>query len=225
MEQPAVASIIKNPLQVEIALGQLFGLSLAEVEEVPKACLRAFSEVSALHPKGFNGTSAWAEGSAMIRALQIPKGWRPEDPSNQPRVVSSDGKIAITVSSGDAHTGIENRTPQTRNDKGAQTALSIAVNPRQTTISFPDDDAQQPSNVVPFKRSEESLWILLYYIDLDFQEVRYELSLPLAMTENDKVGQWTQRLIFPSYKFGQNTDEGDSDNLPDINITITPKQP
>ncbi|MGY1518997.1 hypothetical protein [Luteimonas sp. A482] len=224
MEPLPVASIIKNPIQVEIALAQLFGLTLAEIEEVPKACLGAFSNVSALHPKGYNGTAAWADGSAMMRTLQIPKGWKPEDPSNQPRVVSGDGRVAITVSSGDPHTGIETRDPQTRNDKGAQTALSVAINPRQTTISFPDDETHEPSKVVPFRRRDESLWVLLYYIDLDFQEVRYELSLPFAMAENDKISKWTQRLIMPAYRFGPNSDHSDSDDLSDIEITVSPKQ-
>lgn len=217
--------VLVEPNVVEETLVRLFGLSLGEFREVARATYRGFVGVSALHPKGFNGTTAWADGSAALRQVAIPKGWKPDDPNNQPRIISQDGRTSITVSSGDQLTGtqVEGRDPQTRNDKGTQTAQSVFVNPRQGQL-FPALHAGEKSKVVPIRTGDKALWVLLYYIDLDAQEVRSEISLPSTMSENDKICGWSHRLILPSMEFGAVFNGVDSGNdLPDIDILVSPK--
>lgn len=221
MEQPAQPKLIVDPSHIELALNQLFDLALADVKGVAESSYRAFVGVSSLHPKGFNGTSAWADGSAHLRSVMIAKGWYAEDPNNQPRVVSRDKKLAITVSSGNEYTGIEGRLPETRNIKGSQTASSVTFNSRQG-ILFPVE-LPEDQMVVPMRPNEQALWMFLYYIDFDNAELRYELSLPTAMAENGKVIGWSQRIIFPPLSFSPEVDEHSIDDMPDIDISVTPK--
>ncbi len=213
-------NVVLDVDQIAPLLVRQFGASVDEMTTVAKAIYRSFVGVSTLHPKGFNGTSGWAEGSAQVRAIMIPKGWHPEDPQNQPRVTSRKRKLAITVSSGNAYTGVPDRTPQTRNDKGAQTASSIKFNSRQTEL-FPRP-ADGSDSVVPLVH-ENALWIFLYYIDFDNRELRFELSQPTAMSDQDKVNQWAIRYIFPPLRFDAEIVETPQSDIPDIDIEVTPK--
>lgn len=217
------AVAVVDPPIIEAAIQRIFGFGAHELNGVAKTMLTSFSQTSALHPKGYNGTRAWADGSAALREALVPHGWHPEDPQNQPRVVSADQRIAITVSSGSPYTGVVDRTPQTRNDKGAQTSVSVGFNARQGEL-FPIT-----SQVVPLIQNfdGQALWVLLYYVDLDNRELRYELSRPTAMSEHDKINGWSTRYIFPSLRFdasfeidGQDDSFGDA---PDIDIPVTPK--
>lgn len=215
--------IVVDAQEIEEEITTSFGISRLDLEGVGRAMLRAFIQVTSLHPKGFDGTSAWAEGSAALRSALIPKGWHPEDPQNQPRIVSRKLSLAITVSSGSPFTGVAERTPQTRNNKGAQTTASVNFNARQGEM-FP---VAENVTAFPMLQNGQALWMLLYYIDLDNGELRYELSQPTAMSELDKVSEWSVRYIFPPISFGarlEGRDRGDQDDTPDIDIEVTPKK-
>ncbi len=214
--------VVVDPIEIEEDISGRFGVSSAELKGVAEGILSAFSKVTSLHPKGFNGTSGWAEGSAAIRSVLIPKGWHPEDPQNQPRIVSKKLSVAITVSSGSSFTGVETKTPQTRNDKGSQTSSSVRFNAKQTEL-FPAH-----GQVIPLRPQQggQSLWIFLYYIDRDNKELRYELSQPTAMSEDDKISEWAVRYVFPPLKFDAvwDSQDDDQDDMPDIDIEVTPRK-
>lgn len=209
-----------NPQLMEPHLQRIFGIGVDDLQSVGAAALRAFVGVSALHPKGFNGTSAWADAISRLRALLIPHGWIPRDPQNQPRIVSHDGKLAITVSSGTPETGIPEGNPQTRNDKGAQTADSVSYNARQMSLL----PITESDFIPPPSSAGKELWILLYYIDFDAHEVRLELSQPTAMSDNDKVNDWATRFILPPLSFSPEWDDHARDEGPDVDFDITLKQ-
>lgn len=219
----ATALVVVAPPLLEADIQQIFGFSAHELDGVAKTMLTSFSQTSSLHPKGYNGTRAWADGSAALREALIPLGWHPEDPQNQPRVVSADQRFAITVSSGSPYTGVADRTPQTRNDKGAQTSASVGFNARQGELFT------VTSQVVPLIQTEggQALWVFLYYVDLDNRELRYELSRPTAMSEHDKINGWSTRYVFPPLRFDASFDvdgyDNSFDDTPDIDITVTPK--
>ncbi len=209
-----------NPDLMEPRLRRSFGIGVDDLQSVGAAALRAFVSVSALHPKGYNGTSAWAYATSQLRALLIPYGWIPRDPQNQPRIVSKDGKLAITVSSGTPETGVPEGNPQTRNDKGAQTADSVTHNARQMSLlPITESEFMQP----PSSAGKE-LWMLLYYIDFDNHEVRLELSQPTAMSDADKVNDWATRFILPPLSFSPEWDDHARDEGPDVDFDITPKR-
>ncbi|WP_435004708.1 hypothetical protein [Xanthomonas arboricola] len=218
--QAQLASAITDAERIEFDLGRQFDLTTDEIRDVALQIYRGFTGVSGLHPKGFNGTNAWAEGTAHLRSLLVPKGWVLDDPSNQPRVVSPSGKLCLTVSSGTPDTGVPHRTPQTRNDKGSQTASSVQYNARQGNL-FPVES----SNVVSLSATDgQALWFLLYYIDLDAREVRVELSRPTAMSEADRVSGWSVRYIIPPVPALPELIDSNPAESPDIDFDVARKQ-
>ncbi|MBU8976899.1 hypothetical protein JI752_012165 [Lysobacter sp. MMG2] len=220
MDQLAPQHVFVDADRIEIELQRGFALGIQDLRDVAARIYQGFVRVSALHPKGFNGTNAWAEGTAQLRATLIPKGWVPEDPAGQPRIVAPNGKLSITVSSGNADTGVPNRNPQTRNDKGSQTATSVQFNARQGLL-FPmqsADRAPVPTGV------GQALWLFLYYIDLEAGHMRVELSRPTGMSDADKINDWSVRYILPPMPLFPEVQGNASDELPDIDFDVIPKQ-
>jgi hypothetical protein len=206
--------------RIALELRRGFGLELADLEDVGTAIYQGFIQVSALHPKGFNGTNAWASGTARLRAIQVPRGWVPEDPHGQPRITAPGGKLSITVSSGNADTGVPHRMPQTRNDKGSQTARSVHYNAAQGLL-FP---VAEPAAVTRLRDEGQALWMLLYYIDLEAGHLRMELSRPRGMSEADKINDWSVRYILPPMPLVSDVGDIAPDSLPDIDFDVLPKQ-
>lgn len=218
---PQVQQSVFIGSQASELLTAQFGVSTQDIHDVVRRIYAGFSVVTSLHPKGFSGTNAWAQGTSSMRELFIPMGWQPDDPSGQPRVVSRSRRVAITVSSGDPHTGDPHHDPQTRNDKGAQTSNSVSFNSRQgqlfEVVTATDRRAAQASDAF-------ALWIFLYYIDLDSGEVRFELSKPSDMSDANKVVGWSARMIFPPLNFRSSFESDDeADGMPDIDIDVVPK--
>lgn len=217
---PIPFSIVTDPMDVDLELTRRFGMSVAELHSVASAAYRAFSLATSLHPKGWGGTTAWGEGSAQFRMLATSKGWHCEDPQGQPRVVSKDGKVSITISSGDMNTGNPHADPKTRNDKGEQTANGLHFNSRQQNLF----SIGQLTEEQVFKPAQgQALWVLLYYIDVDMREVRIELSQPLEMSEAKKIHKWAPRYILPPMSFAAKYDQSlDDDDTPDIDFNVLP---
>lgn len=221
MESIAEAQLIADVDQIELELKRHFDLSIRELRDVADRIYRGFVQVTALHPKGFNGTNGWAEGTRQLRAILIPKGWRSDDPQGQPRIVSKDKKTSITVSSGNSDTGVLNRFPQTRNDKGGQTASSVQFNAGQGVLF--------PLNAIssgPLRASDSgraALWVLLYYIDLDAGEMRVELSRPTAMSDADRINRWSPRLVLPPISLTPIVAQFPHGESPDIDFDVTLK--
>lgn len=220
MSEVAQALVLTEGDRLEGVLRQSFGVTTKDIAAVAAAMYQGFREATSLHPKGFGGTNAWAQGTSAMRVLMIPKGWRAEDPLGQPRVVSRDKKISITLSSGNAFTGVADQIPQTRNDKGSQTVSSVNFNARQGQL-FPADAIDHKSNVAT--PPGQVLWIFLYFIDLDNEEIRYELSQPTSMSDADKVSGWSTRLVFSPMQLEPIMEEYSDDDASDIDIEVTPK--
>ncbi|HTD28033.1 MAG TPA: hypothetical protein VK660_01455 [Xanthomonadaceae bacterium] len=221
MEPNFEAQIFLDPDRIELHLKRQFDLSVGELRSIAASIYRGFAQVSSLHPKGFNGTNAWAEGISQLRATLIPKGWRQDDPQGQPRIVSKNREISITVSSGNSDTGVPNRVPQTRNDKGSQTATSVQFNARQGVLFQMITADTAP--VVVQKLKDEALWIFLYYIDFDAGQMRFELSQPTNMSDADKINGWSIRYILPPLPLDPILDESKPEDSPDIDFEVTPK--
>jgi hypothetical protein len=208
--------LLKSSTQEEMLAA--IGITAADLNATVVQIYRAFAAVGPLHPKGFSGTNSWADGTQAIRATMVPKGWKIADPNGQPRIVSPGGRYAITVSSGNPNTGNPNKTPQTKNSKGSQTSRSVAYNSRQGELFV--NEPQE--NVISVAAEEQMLWFLLYYVDIEGKEVRYELSCPITVGDNDKVDGWAVRIIMPALRLGggglQSSDPGQT-----IDIPVKPK--
>lgn len=213
---------IPQHLPPEKAVEQLLGVPYAALLGTAMECYRQVKSATELQPKGSGGTLAWINGTAALRSQLLPLQWTIADINNQPRVVSPDGKHAITVMCGDAHTGNWNRAPSTRNTRGSQTVRSVNINARQFDM-FADHLRNIPS-IAPRSGEEQTLWILLYYVDMENDEVHYELSRPTNMGENGKVDGWSTRFIMPPLLLGAPGDyQGPPPTAPDIDIPVTPR--
>lgn len=208
-------------LPPEQAVERLLGITAEDLRTVALQFYRMTSNAGPLQPKGSGGTLAWIYGTEALRALTLPKGWKPTDPSNQPRIVSPDNKHAVTVCCGDENTGNPHADPLTRNKRGNRTSRSVHYNVRQMDM-FPVDRSDRQR--LPLDSSAEQIfWMLLFYVDLENQVVHYELSRPVNMADNGKVDGWQPRFIMPPLNLNAPDDFGGPETGPSIDIPVTPR--
>lgn len=143
-------------------------------------------------PPGFAGYIAWGSTIRTLRELLAPLGWKKNDDGNYSTVVDEQEAIAIAVASGDENTGSLGISPRTKNAKGPATIAAIDANVRQLAFPFRD---QRPVQIQP-RRTQRVTWILL--ISRFDNEVRFELSLPTATGDDDRVESWQERIILDS---------------------------
>ncbi len=204
----------------EEAVFSLLGVTSDDLQATALQCFRMAASAGPLQPKGAKGTLAWIYGTEHIRSQLIPKGWRPEDVNNQPRVVSPDGRHAITVICGDPNTGNPHREPLTRNKRGTQTSRSVHYNAAQTDM-FPVEQRQRQA-FTPDDMQEKTLWILLFHVDIENRVVFFELSRPINMGDNGKVDGWMPRFIMsPLYLDRLGDDPFESG--PDLDVPVIPR--
>ena len=138
-------------------------------------------------PPSTRGFITWGKTNRMLRDLLIPKGWSQANAQNYATTVHPSGSSAIAVASGDSYTGIPDKRPSTRTDKGPATEQAIAVN----QLSFASIPGSGP------EWEQRQTWLLLHYLDEESDEVRAELSLPTAISPEGRVGEWQERIILP----------------------------
>lgn len=206
-------------LPPEQAVELLLGVSAKDLYATATQYYQKVLSAGKLQPNGSGGTLGWIYATEAIRAHLISKGWTPSDPSNQPRIVSPDGKHAITVMRGDIHTGNPHRTPLTRNKRGNRTVKSVHFNAAQQDMFPVSRDERQ----VLVEATEQTLWVLLFHADINNKVVNYELSRPINMGENGKVDDWKPRFILPQIDFNAPTDYQMPEPSPDLDIMVTPK--
>lgn len=213
-----------NPAQThdqpEGRAARLFELGLEErtVEEAVIRGLSARQTCTPFHPPSFPGTTQWAETHAAIRQLLAPAGWTPCDRRNYSRVLSPNERIAITVATGDLHTGnIGLSEPATRYPKGPATRDAVEDNQLSLLPLVPaeDPDADEESIVA-------QTWILL--LSTDDQELTYELSLPAEQDGEGRVVAWSERIIFSPIEIAalpaRDGDAADDDDEDDGDIDV-----
>jgi len=209
-------------LPPEIAVERLLGIAASDLRATAMQCFRMAASAGPLQPKGSSGTLAWIYGIEAFRTQMIPKGWTPSDPSNQPRIVSPDSKHAVTVVCGDLNTGNPHGKPLTRNKRGNRTTRSVHYKVSQGELFPVERNIRQ--DFLSDSPTEQILWIFLFYVDVENRVVRYELSRPINMGQNDKVDGWEPRFIMPPLSIDAPDNDFDQpDAGPDINIPVTPR--
>src|SRR6185437_1400734 len=150
------------------------------------------------HPAICRGISQWGEVVAAIREQLLPRAWTRMDEDNFPLTFNPPRNIAISVSTGDASTGIVDATPSTRSTKGPRTANAVIVNALQLNLF-----GNVPLRPEELKCSNGVMtWIFLFHRDVAAQETRFELSRPVKMDSDGHVDVWVERIIFPALPFG-----------------------
>jgi hypothetical protein len=141
------------------------------------------------HPPLFPHIAAWSETVRTLRDVLKPQGWTRFNDQNSPKTLSPDGTVSIMVSAGNDATGNPSTEPATKSPKGPTTADAIEVN-RSIQLYLPGMEAYAP----PIDEDERiSTWVLLAHHAKN--ELRAELSLPLAVSTDGRVSVWQERII------------------------------
>jgi hypothetical protein len=193
MSEPS--KIYFDPYDVDERLAQL-GLERETFDTAAKENYAAWASCTPHHPVTFPGQSGWAEMNRSIADSLVISRWGTwQSERNLPLVVNSTGMMAITASSGDEDTGRKDGFPCTSSAKGPRTAQFVKAN-KQQKFAFMEAPADLAAAV---KKPGRSTWIFLCFRDLLHNELRYELSRPIDMSEDGHVDDWAERIIFPPF--------------------------
>jgi len=177
----------------------------------------ARSTSTADHPVTHAGFVAWADGNQKAREVLRPFGWSRMDRNGVPLVQNPSGEFAFTVSTGDAATGIRLATPSTRNPKGAETVRAAESN-QQLELG----DLLETTRPRGTARSGMRIWLLL--VHRAGQQVRLELSLPVAIDAHGHVELWQERIIVEPFDLDSGAPISLPEDEPIVDVTVTRKQ-
>lgn len=191
------------------------GLSVPLLRQALERGQYAADEVTANHPRNFEGIAKWAETNRALRDLLVPDGWTRSDVSNIPRTVAPDDTYCLFAVSGDKGTGQPHMEPSTKRPRGSASAEAVTDNCQLEL--FPDlfDDDQDSAH-------RRKTWLLLYHTE--DERVRAELSLPIRVSQEGAILRWAERLILPDIDLsdGMTGDTG-RDPTPSLEVSVEPR--
>ena len=208
------APVVSGPIDVPNRLKQL-GLKEPILRLGAEEGQAEWANCTLNDPPMFRGLVPWARTLRSLRESMIPEGWERLEDGGQSFVVNKSGTLAITVATGDRHTGVKGETPSTKSSKGPKTQLAIAQNTLAWTLYGDIRTAEKQ------KADSRITWILLFYRDTETSEIRCELSLPASMNHEGQVDEWKERIILTAIPFGDGGARIKVDSpTPDINIDV-----
>lgn len=220
-----MASPAHNFAQPHDRAARLYQLGLTETitETVVLRGLAQRQACTAFHTPAAPGTRQWEECHVGLRELLTPLDWKPTDAGGFSRVISPDGRRAITVATGDRNTGLIKDNdlygpvqPRTKYSKGRQTRIAVRANQQLSMLDARDQ---------PTAEGDEPVWQETWYllVATTDEEVRYELSLPSEQDEKGFIVSWSERIVFPAIDiatFNTRLDDDDSDDGDDIDVPV-----
>lgn len=210
------AVLYADPASVDARLKEL-GLTEPALLRAVKAGYIARANCTENHPPLFPPIAAWSEAVRTLRDVLKPDGWTRFNDQNSPKTVSPDGSVSIIVSTGNDATGNPSIEPATTSSKGPTTADAIEVN-RSMQLYLPGMDLPVSLNDGDEK---VSTWILLAHHAKN--ELRAELSLPLAVGTDGRVSVWQERIILNSQPLDGEPVVISPPALPDIDVAVRRK--
>lgn len=173
------------------------------------------------------GFNRWAEPLRYLGDTYVPKGFKRERPGGFEVLRSPDDSFDIAIAPGSYATGMADRMPSTRVERGPLTGQAVFGN---------RDQLRFDSNVIPFAPNEprpdaqpqRRTWLLLHFLDDVVNELRVELSVPIEFTtksgtdtERGNVTRFDPRLILPATPLADLADLEDEDEDDDeIDISV-----
>jgi hypothetical protein len=200
--------VVEDRQLVVSRLGQL-GVSEELLQDAVAAGQVARDSCSASVPAVTVGNYAWGKTVEGLRDRLIPLGWRRGGEGLLESTVNAAGTVAITVSTGDAGTGLPKGSPRTKHQKGPATKNVCARNQLSLLSALPGyEEPEAPAT-----------WVLLVHRGGD--HVRCEFSLPAAMGLDGHVDEWIERIILGSVTLGGETEVSPVDETsPAIDIEV-----
>jgi hypothetical protein len=170
-------------------------------------------------PPMLAGIEVWGKTMRSLRDQLLPAGWRRDNSRNYATVIDPADAFAVAVAGGNGFTGLADRTPYTRTEKGPVTRQAVLQNQGH----FADIDAEF-AKVSPRPASEMRTWLLMYFVDEEADEIRIELSLPAFMSREGFVTAWLERIILsPMDRSAQAAIESPDQPSTPIEIAVTKK--
>jgi hypothetical protein len=185
-----------EPWDVDARLREL-GLERQLLRRAVEIGFAAFAEGTPNDAVPFPGYSMWAQASRGLRDLLAPHGWRRLNESNQCLVLDPRANRVLVVATGDENTGNRDGVPKTKSKKGPRTIEAVQRN----AYLFPEMEEDDPAEFVDAAGDRET-WILLMHRDMEAQIVRSELSRPVLMDPERRIGGWSERIQLDSIPFG-----------------------
>jgi hypothetical protein len=211
--------IISDPVDVGIRLR-----SMELTADVLAAAVRmgqdARSSCTLNDPPMETGIHGWGRTVRGLRENALALGWVRFDDDHIHGVINADGTLVIAVATGDAATGRVGPDPKTAYPKGVKMQAAVKRNAAQLCL-FKDVE------IVPIRKSVTPnpkclLWLLVACESDD--EVRFELSLPDSVGEDERVDKWVERIVLAPIPIDPTPKERiDADMEPNIDIPLTRK--
>lgn len=176
----------------EESIGRLraMGLRMSYFERAIKIGIDRAGRVLPVHPVTYKGQVMWAETLGELRTVLIEANidFKIGRTHNYETVYHVEKGYGIAVVGGDAFTGVRSfRHPKTARKRGPITAERISRN-----IS-----GQLAFDLPGFEISEEDERLQTWFLLLNAREdeIHIELSLPLSLGPDGKIGRWRERIL------------------------------
>lgn len=179
--------VVEDEIDVVRRLGQL-GLTEEALRVAVWAGELARRSCTENHPRMYSGISSYAETTKVLRDELVPLGWFGELINGVEAVTNSNGDTAVVVCSGNNEVGNALGLLKSKYSKGVGTKQIIYENSLQLTLNF----FNEPERVVIDRKQ---VWYLMIYRDSSF--VRFELGLPVEVSESGVISEWKERILFP----------------------------
>jgi len=157
-------------------------------------------------PSILPGVLAWARTIRALREILALESWKAVDVLGLPFVVSPDHAVAVTVATGDIHTGLRDAAPRTKYRKG---------------IAFPVAGGRQLALFETTEENEalaEEYWVLL--LSRQSGELRLELSRPTHRTSIGTIAFDAERIVLPTIVFSEDVAIDDEDDDLDLDVDV-----
>lgn len=198
---------ISDPVRVERRLQELSpDLTADLLLGAIMGGLGARNETTQASAPTAGGLKQWLETVEVIRRELSTHGWKIHNRKNCPFITSQDRAVSIVVMTGDSETGrIGVSDPTNAAEKGSVAEGYVNVNMQlelfnEAAVRFAERNSKG-TQVLAF----------LYHYDRKLNEVRFELSCPIAFN-GKQITKWGERLIF-----------GSVPNSPHDQVDIAPK--
>jgi len=142
--------------------------------------------------KSAAGYNAWNYAVKELRLKALEHGWgTPFESNGIEGIKSSLRKITIIVNSGNKNTGIKDKEPKPKNQKGSGYNILMSDNLDLFTSC---DDLFDANAITEESAYPNQTWLLLFHIDEKKEEIRFELLLPTKI-ENRIISGYKKRII------------------------------
>jgi hypothetical protein len=174
------------------------GLRVAYFDSAVRKGHDRASRVLPVHPKTYGGQIMWAEtlGELRTQVLNLNSWWRLGQTGNYETAYNPERAIAIAVVGGNTDTG--ERTfhhPKAARKRGPITEKRVRRNAiGQMMFDLPEFKEKPPAE-------DENCDTWFFLLNARKGLIYSELSLPLSLGADSRIGAWRERIIMPSISF------------------------